>query len=123
VGASTFVWGNKIWTRLARFYAFTVTIQQYTAVANSYGEEVKTWANVAGLVDLDCTIGPVRGREVKRPDGIVAVSPWRVALTSQETSIVPKMRAVASNGLTYDILAVEHDSHAHQTSLDCEVVT
>ena len=123
--ASTFVWGNKIWNRLARFYAFTVTIQQYTSVPNTYGEEVKTWANVAGLVNLDCTIAPaqVRGREPRRPDGIVAVSPWRIALTSQETAIVPKMRAVASNGKTYDILAVEHDSHAHQTSLDCEIVT
>jgi len=60
---------------------------------------------------------------VKRPDGIIATAPWRIALTSQHTNIIPKMRAVASNGKTYDILAVEHDSHAHQTSLDVEIVT
>ena len=121
---SPFVWDtDKLFDRLRRFYAFTVTIQQYTAVQNSYGEEVKTWAAVTGLSDLDCTIAPVRGREVKRPDGIIAFSPWRIALTSQHTNIIPKMRAVASNGKTYDILAVEHDSHAHQTSMDVEIVT
>ena len=122
--ASTFVWDtNRLFKRLWRFYAFTVDIQQYTATQNSYGEEVWTWADVTGLTDLDCTISPVSGREVKRPDGIIAFSPWRIALTSQHTNIIPKMRAVASNGKTYDILAVEHDDHAHQTSMDVEIVT
>jgi len=122
--ASTFVWDTtKLFKRLWRFYAFTVDIQQYTPTQNSYGEEVKAWATVTGLDDLDCTIAPVSGREVKRPDGIIAFSPWRIALTSQHTNIIPKMRAVASNGKTYDILVVEHDSHAHQTSLDVEIVT
>lgn len=120
---SAFVWGGKIWDRLARFYATTVTIQQYTATQNTYGEEVKTWSNVPGLVNLRASIAPVNGREVKRPDGIVAVSPWRIALGSQHTNIIPKMRAVGSNGMIYDILAVEHDSHGHQTSLDVEIVT
>ena len=120
---STFVLHPKVFDRLWRFYAFTVDIQQYTPTQNTYGEEVKAWADVTGLTDLDCTIAPVRGREVKRPDGIIAFSPWRIALTGQYTNIIPKMRAIGSNGKTYDILAVEHDSHAHQTSLDVEIVT
>ena len=108
--------------RLWRFYPSTVTIQQYTAVQNTYGEEVKTWANLAAHIDLDCSRASAGGSEVKRPDGTVAISPWRIALAGTYTTIVPKMRAVLG-GVTYDILDVQHDSQSETTYLDCEIVT
>ena len=108
--------------RLWRFYPSTVTIQQYTAVQNTYGEEVKTWANLAGHIDLDCSKAAAGGREVKRPDGTIAVSPWRIAIAGIYASITPKMHAVLG-GVTFDILDVQHDSQSKTTYLDCEVVT
>ena len=108
--------------RLWRFYPSTVTIQQYTAVQDTDGAEIKTWANLAVHIDLDCSKAAAGGREVKRPDGTVAVSPWRIAIAGIHTSITPKMRAVLG-GLTYDILNVQHDSQSQTTYLDCEIVT
>ena len=108
--------------RMDHFYNSTVTIQEYTAVQNTYGEEVKTWVNVALHVDLQCSRAAVGGREVKRPDGTIAISPWRIAISGIHTSVVPKMRAVLG-GANYDILVVQHDSKGNTTSLDCEIMT
>lgn len=108
--------------RMDHFYNSTVTIQEYTAAQNTYGEEVETWANVAGLIDMQCSRAAVGGDEVKRPDGTIAISPWRIAISEYQASIVPKMRAVLG-GANYDILAVHHDSKGNTTSLDCEIVT
>jgi len=109
--------------RMDHFYNSTVTIQSYTAPQDSYGEESpKTWANIAGLVDMQCSRAAQGGDEVKRPDGTIAVSPWRIAISEYQASIVPKMRAVLG-GVNYDILAAYHDSKGNTTSLDCEIVT
>lgn len=107
----------------SRFYPDLVTIQQYTGPQNSIGEEVKTWGAVAGLSDLPCAIGESGGSEPRRPDGIVAVSPWRIAIAGYYPTIVPKMRAVVDGGSTYNILVVQVDSHHNMTALDCEIVT
>ena len=104
------------------FYPSTVTIQQYTATQDTDGAEVKTWANVAGHVDLACSRAAQGGDEQRRPDGTIAVSPWRVAITGYYASITPKMRAVLG-GVNYDILAVQHDSQSDQTYLVMEIVT
>jgi len=112
-------------SRLSRFYPVTVTIQQYTATQNAVGEEVKTWANVAGHVDLPCVIATPgmgsSGNESKRPDGTVSIWPRRIAIAAIYANITTKMRAVLG-GVNYDILAVHHDSHSNMTSLDVEVV-
>lgn len=108
--------------RMNHFYNSTVTIQEYTPAQNSYGEEVKAWANLASHIDLQCSRAAAGGREVKRPDGTIAISPWRIAISEYKPSIVPKMRAVLGSA-NYDILAVEHDSKGNTTSLDCEIVT
>ena len=106
-----------------RFYPDEVTIQQYTATQSTSGEEVKTWANLANHVDLACAVAAWHGREIKRPDGIIAVSPWRIAVAGHHPDILPKMRAVVTGGDTYDILVVQVDSHANMTALECEIVT
>ena len=123
LGSSSPIMHPRLLAALRRFYPSNVSIQQYTATQDSYGaEEPKGWSNVAGLVNLPCSISAVSGREVKRSTGIVAVSPWRIAIAGSYPTITPKMQAV-SGGKTYDILVVHHDSQAQTTSLDVEIVT
>jgi len=104
------------------FYPSTVTIQQYTPARDTDGAEIKAWADVAGLVDLACSRAAQGGNEQRRPDGTIAISPWRVAITGYYVDIVPKMRAVLG-GVNYDILAVQHDSQSDQTYLVMETIT
>ena len=113
---------TSLLARMDHFYNSTVTIQEYTAAQDSYGEAIDSWTNVAGLIDLQCSRAAAGGDEVRRPDGTIAVAPWRIAISGYHTAIVPKMRAVLG-GANYDILAVHHDSKGNTTSLDCEIVT
>jgi len=112
----------KLLESLPNHYPSTVTIQQYTATQNTYGEEVKTWAAVGTLRNLPCAVSAEGGQEVQRADGTIAISSHRIAIAGRYEAITPKMRAV-SGGITYDILSVEQDSQGMTTSLACKVVT
>ena len=114
-------------------YGSTVTIQANTPT-NNEGVLVDSWANVAGLVDLECTVSPAsqRGielgeRRVLEPNMTKRVETHHVSITGYFTNITNQQRAVVttagSETLTLDILAVEHDSQAQTTRLRAEVVS
>ena len=123
MAASSPVMHSLLLSRLTpHFYPSTVTIQQYTAIQDTDGAEIKTWANLAGHVDLACSRAAQGGNEQQRPDGTIAIAPWRIAITGNYPTVTPKMRAVLAT-INYDILAVQHDSQSDQTYLVVEVVT
>ena len=109
-------------------YAATVTIQANTPT-NNEGVLVDSWANVSGLVDLECTISPVNSSERRtiEPNMTKRVETHHVAITGYFTNITNQHRAVVttagSETLTLDILAVEHDSQSQTTRLRAEVVS
>jgi head-tail adaptor len=116
------IFHSRAFAGLANFYEDTVTIQDGGTALNTEGEEIPVWVDVVGLTSLPCSIAAVSGREVKRQDGTISESPWRIAIAGIYTTITTKRRAVVS-GANYDILVVQHDSHHNMTSLDCEIVT
>jgi len=109
-------------TSLWRFYPSSCTIQQATVDLNSFGEEVLTFEDLAGHVDIPCAVSPLSGGEVRGVELISEISGFRVALEGYFPSIVPKMRAVIDGGVVFDIRHAEADSHHRTTYLTCEVV-
>lgn len=107
------------------FYPSEATIQQYTATADSYGAEVRTWADVVDLKDLPCAVVPsqrLHGSATSPVGGTVIMSTHRIALAGHYPMITPGMRAVVG-GVAYDIMSVEHDSHEKMTSLGVQVAS
>lgn len=101
----------------------TITIQAATTAQDAVGQAIDTWADLADHAALPCAIDRPSGQEVARPDQTIAVVEARAALAGHYPGITPQMRAVADDGATYDILAVEHDSQTAATRLLMEVVT
>lgn len=112
---------------LGAFYPTTCTIQAATVTQDGYGQPVQSWANVAGLSGLECVVGPAvvtsasGVNEVRRADGTLVTMSHRFALRGYYPTIAPEMR-VTADGLTYNILGVEHDSHAATTRLKVEII-
>ena len=108
---------------LSDFYAHTCTIQEATMAYDTFGEEVPTWSDVVGLVDLACTIAPAGGNEVKAPDGTYVVASHAISIMGDHfTSITEKMRVVVDGITTLDILLVTQDSQQETTHLDCRLL-
>ena len=104
-------------TALDDFYPSLCTIQASTRARNAAtGALVDTWADVAGLVGLACAIAPSRGSEVKRSDETYAVSEFVVSLPTYQPTITARHRAIV-DGVTFDILLPQPDSHHGQTRL------
>ena len=113
---------------LSDFFASTCTIQRAAIAYDTFGAEVFTWGDLAGHVDLACTIAPVdsSAKEVKAADQTYVVASHHVTLGSYHPDIGEKDRAVvtntASDTLTLDILLVETDSQSDSTRLYCQLV-
>jgi head-tail adaptor len=122
MGSSSPIVHGSLLARLGRFYPSAVTIQTRTATTSPSGEQTYTWANLIGHVALPCWIAFSGGQEIKRADGTIAITTHKIAIAGHYAGILPTMRAV-SGGVTYDILAVAHDSQGATTSLLCQVVT
>ena len=108
----------KLLENLHNFYPSLCRIEVATETSDDYYDEVKSWA--PKYVDIPCSIATSGGQEVKRPDMTFVPATHRISL-AYHPGITEKMRAVV-NGLTLDILLVEHDSHQITTRLSCEVV-
>ena len=112
---------------LVDFFPQRVTIQEPTITRNSTEEEVKTWANKAGLVDLPCAVASAGmataagARETRAVMMSFAVRLFKILIGGYHTAILPTMRAVI-DGVNYDILGVEHDTQAVMTRLNVERV-
>ena len=112
---------------LSDFFSSLCTIQEGASADNAYGEEVLTWRDKAGHIDLPCTIAPVELQirdkgEKKKEYGTYVVASHHVTIAGDYPLIQEKMRAVV-NGTAYDILLVEWDSQSETTRLACRLVT
>jgi head-tail adaptor len=119
---------SRMLTRLTpAFYADTVTIQQRTDTADTYGQMIPSWANVVALTTLPCRIAVSSGPSpdiAERPGAdktIVTVS-HQISIAGYYPAITVLMRAVVG-GVNYDIVAVEHDSEGVTTRLRVKLVT
>lgn len=103
------------------FYPSLCTIQQATETQDTYGQPILSWANVIGLVNLPCAIaqistGSPERAERRRADGIIEEATHHIAIAGYYATIANKMRAIMG-GVAWDIMGVEHDSHAVMTRL------
>ena len=104
-------------TRLQpNFYPSSCTIQEATEAADSYGQLIPTWGNLAEHVDLNCRIAPEGGSEQRAQIQVYAIHQWRVALNGYYPTIIETMRAVV-DGVTYEIEQVVHDGNDKMTRL------
>lgn len=108
------------------WYDQTITIESDEGTANAYGEIVAGWAQVSGLVDLDCRIAPSTatrsGGEQRRRDGTYVDASHTIALTGHHPTIVEHMRAVTSDDTIHDIVLVTHDAEDASTYLHTRVL-
>ena len=101
------------------FYPSTCTIQQATEVADSYGQLVPTWANLADHVDLSCRVSPgspSSGNELRTQIQIYTVHTWVIAFNGHYPDILETMRAVVDS-VVYEIEQVQHDGNNKTTRL------
>ena len=104
-------------------YPSLCTIQQASEVADSFGELVKTWANLAGHVDLPCRIAPAtmgRSNEVRGQAQLYQVQNFIIALTGHYPAITEKMRAVVGS-TNYDIEVARPDGQGATMALDVRI--
>lgn len=104
---------------LHRFFPSVALIEKAASSYDAYRDEVLTWST--RYADIACVVAPTKGREVKRDDMTYVVATHHVTLAGYYDDIIEKDR-VQVDGLTFDILLVEADSHHKTTRLACEVV-
>ena len=99
----------------------TGTVQ--AAARARVGREVTlTWANVAGLVDLECAQSPMSAEERRSEDHTYSDATHKVLLASYQPTITTEMRWV-SGGVNYDILAAEPEQQDTYTRMRVRLVT
>lgn len=104
-------------------YPGLCTIQQASVTADSYGELTKTWANLAGHVDLPCRMAPStigRSNEVRGQAQLYQVQSFTIALAGYYPSIAETMRAVVG-GANYDIEVARPDGQGATMALDVRI--
>lgn len=99
-------------------YASLCTIQTRTDTADSYGQLIPSWGNLADHVSLRCRIAPYQqfSREQRTQAQLYAVHVWEVNIAGYYPSITEKMRAVI-DGVAYDIEIVQPDGNDKTTHL------
>lgn len=107
-------------TRLQpNFYPSSCTIQEATEAADSYGQLIPTWGNLADHVAIRCRIAPnppQSGDEQRMQTQIYTVHSWLISFNGYYPAILETMRAVV-DGMTYDIIQVQHDGNDKTTRL------
>lgn len=107
----------------ANFHPSLCTIQASTTSTDSFGQPSQTWANVAGLVDIPCSISLTSGREAKGKQMEYGMTTHRIALNGIYATITRLHRAVVA-GVTYDIQYVSPPGHANSiTVLECSLAS
>lgn len=121
--ASTIVSPNLL-ADLAAFYPDTCTIQAMTNTQSASGAPVETWTDVPGLSGLGCTIAKDRSKAIEywAAVGTITRDMLICDLPGFYDQITTKHRLVA-NGVNYNIIAVQWDSHHVMTELILETVT
>jgi len=99
----------------------TGTVQDFTFAMNT-GDAVKTWADFAGHVDLDCAVAALSATEIEKLIQTIGVCTHKARLTDYYPTIKAEYRFV-SDGVTYLITGVDHDQMDTTTRLFMKVIT
>jgi len=112
---------GELLTALADFFPTTCTIQDFTTTLDAAHQPIKTWADLAGHIDLPCRKAPDRGGEFKRPDNTFArnVSIIEIAGYYSDIEVINRVVLDTKN---YDILLVEYDGSSKLTRITAEIV-
>ena len=118
----------RLLERLPNFYPHTITIQEQRTDRDAHGQRpprtgADTWQDLAGHQALSCAIGVKGGGQRRDKEQVVTQTTQRIALRDHYPAILIGMRGVASDGITYSIVNVQHDTQALATYLDVEVVS
>jgi len=116
------IFDPRMMVTLADYFPSLCTIQEDLGVENTYGQVVADWQSFAGHVEIPCAHGPNKGREVKQSDQTYVVSNYTLSLRGYYPTITEKMRAVV-DGVVFDILLVQCDSHGVTTRILTSEVT
>ncbi len=104
------------------FYRSRCTITTYTAEnPDTFGQPQPTWITLVNHANLPCAFAPNSAQEFKRPDMTLAVNARIMSIAGYYPGITTKMRATV-DGVVYDILSIEPDSHKKTTRLIVEIV-
>lgn len=119
----------KLTERLTRttdgFFPSTGAVQEKTET-NDRGNPSQSWANVAGLDAIRCSIAPARGpssADERRSESHTYAESTHEALLDGDYTIASLDHRFLSEGIAYNILGVEKDSHAATTRLFLRLVT
>lgn len=99
----------------------TGTVQTFT-IARVEGEATRTWANLAGHINLDCTIAALTAKEIEQLDKTIGDSTHKVRLVDYFSGITSAMRFVTASE-TYLITGVDRDQHSTMTRMFLKVIT
>jgi hypothetical protein len=109
---------------LRRYFDKVATIYAFTATVNGVGEQVKTWAVLAGHADIPCAVGVVEAvkqvtvdNTAERFDGLA------VLLSVQASAVDTTMRVLIDDGQLYDIIGVSHAQVGEFTQLRVRAVS
>lgn len=109
-------------TRLApTFFASLATVQRATVTQSSTGAEVRTWAALAGHVDVRCRIAPATANEQRSQAQVFAEYTHTVVLAGYYATVTELDRVVV-DAATYEIVGVEFDGNDQMTRLRVRVV-
>jgi len=97
------------------------TIQQFTESQSTTGQQKKAWANVPGMVNIQCRIAALGGGE-RRGQNQAYLDATNTALLAGSFNVNEKMRFIDDEGLIYDILLPEKDSEQITTRLTLRLV-
>jgi SPP1 family predicted phage head-tail adaptor len=82
-----------------------ITFQTFTEARDSFGEPIKTWANLASVPTVWARVSPLSGREVFAGDQILGVADVEFEIRYR-SDITVEMRVVYANE-NYDILSTQ----------------
>lgn len=109
------------------------TIQKPDGLLGPSGAPSGTYTNVPGLVNIPCmdavpSMARVQATEVKALADIMSKGLRHMLLNgyypeSTPDGQIPSYWRAVVDGITYDILGVEHDSQGTQTRLELQLVT
>ncbi len=113
---------TRMLSQVVDFLPSLCTIQTVTSTMDDHGHGTKVGTNVVGLIGIHCQMKPIKASEVRTSDLVVSANAFRVALLTYAPTITNLMWAIV-DGVTYNILGVEHDSQHAMTYLTVELVT
>ena len=107
----------------ANFYPELVTIQEYVDGVDAYGAPTQTWSNLAGHVDLPCSLSLSSGKETKLANQEYGITTHRIALNGVYPTITRLHRAIVGSDI-YEIQYATPPGHANSvTALLCNLVS